>query len=110
MHSIVYSALNHGVHPDDRKQFRKDWLDRGPEFLVQLLLRCTSPDWAAYPETFWVNPTFAPHFRVRNENGIYYFIYEWLDDKPLPPYISPDWTEEDRKVQELRKLFSALNR
>lgn len=108
--SIVYFALNDGVPPEHRKNFRKDWVKRGSYLLGQLLLRCASPDWASYPETFWVDPWIAENLLASEAGSLCYFIDQWLDDQPLPPLVSEDPRVEDRKVKELQRLFSALNR
>lgn len=108
--SMVYFALNEGVSPEHRKRFRKDWRERGSYHLTQLLKRSASPDWSSYPETFWMNPWIAEHLRACDEDGLYYFVDQWLAEQPLPPLISADPHMEDHKVGELKRLFSALNR
>lgn len=108
LHSIIFSALNNGVPPKERKRFREHWLDQGPIYLIQLLARCAAQDWSADPDGFWVDPWFAKYLRPETD-GIYYCLYQWLDDIPLPPNISEDPHEEDRKVRELARLYSALN-
>jgi len=108
--SMVYFALNDGVPPEHRKIFRKDWRERGSYHLTQLLLQCASPDWTSYPETFWMNPWIAEHLRACDENSLYYFTDQWLDDQPLPPLVSADPYAEDLKVKDLERLYSALNR
>jgi hypothetical protein len=107
--SIVYFALNDGVPLDDRKSFRRVWAERGSYRLGELLLRCTCPDWADYPETFYVNPWIAEHLRGCEPGGLCFFLDRWLDNEPLPVEISADPRVEDGKVKELRRLFSALN-
>jgi len=107
--SIVYLALNEGVSPEDRKTFRKDWVKRGSYRLAELLLRCARPDWASYPETFWMRPWIAEHLLAYEAGNLCYFIEQWLDDQPLPPLVSEDPFMEDRKVKDLETLFSALN-
>jgi len=108
--STVYFALNDGVPPEHRKSFRKDWVERGSYLLGQLLLQCARPDWASYPETFWVNPWIAEHLIACDAGILCYFIDRWLADQPLPPLVSEDPRVEDRKIKELERLFSALNR
>lgn len=108
LHSIVYSALNNGVPPEDRNKFREYWLEQGPIFLIQLLARYAAGDWRADPEGFWVNPWFAEYLKPETD-GIYYCLYQWLDAFPLPPFISEDPYEEDRRVKHLARLYHALN-
>jgi hypothetical protein len=108
--SMVYFALNEGVSSECRKSFRKDWRGRGSYHLVQLLKRSASPDWESYPETFWMNPWIADNLRAVDEDRLYYIIDQWLDDRPLPSLVSEDPRVEDRKVRDLERLFSALNR
>lgn len=109
MLSLIYSALNDGVSPDDRESFRKDWAERGSYRLAELLLRCARSDWSSYPETFYVNPWIAAHVRGHAPESLCYFIDQWLEGKPLPLLVSVDPLVEDRKVKELEKLHSALN-
>jgi hypothetical protein len=108
--SMVYFALNGGVSSKNRKRFRKDWRERGSYYLTQLLLHCASPDWNSYPEAFWINPWVAEHLRGCDPSSLYFIIDQWLDDEPLPTLVSADPSEEDRKVKDLEKLHSALNR
>jgi hypothetical protein len=108
--SSIYCALNYGVEPEYRKSFRKDWRERGSYNLAQLLLQCARPDWSSYPETFWINSWIGELLRTCEPRDLCYFIDEWLEDKPLPPFVSDAPQDEDSKVRELRKLFSALNR
>jgi hypothetical protein len=108
--SMVYFALNEGVPPEDRKSFRRDWVERGSYLLGQLLLQCARPDWASYPETFWINPWIAEHLLACEPGSLCYIIDQWLDDQPLPLLVSEDPLVEDSKVKDLKKLFAALNR
>jgi hypothetical protein len=108
--SMIYSALNYGVSPEQRKIFRKDWNERGSFQLAELLLRCAHPDWASYAETFWMNPWIAKHLLACDAGSLCHFIDQWLDDQPLPQLVSEDPLVEDRKVKDLERLFSALNR
>lgn len=108
--SSVYCALNDGVDAKSRKRFRKDWRERGSYNLAQLLLQCARPDWTSYPETFWMNPWVAEQLKASEPDSLCYFIDQWLDDEPLPFLVSDDPQDEDRKVIELKRLFSALNR
>jgi hypothetical protein len=39
-----------------------------------------------------------------------YILEQWLDNEPLPVAVSEDPRVEDRKVKDLAKLYSALNR
>jgi hypothetical protein len=104
LHSMVYLALNEGVHSDGRQDFRKDW------HLIQLLKRSASPEWNSYPETFWINPWVAKHLQQVDANSLFYIVDQWLANEPLPDFIDPDPLVEDRKVKDLYRLFSALNR
>ena|ERR1700680_2799628 len=109
--SAVYSSLNYRVpSPDERKRFRKDWSERGPYRLVELLRQCARPNWESYPEAFWIAPWIAELFLTCEPDGLFYVVNQWLEDQPLPPLVSADPREEDRKVKDLQKLFSALNR
>lgn len=110
LHSMVYFALNEGIPPEDRRAFRRDWAERGSYLLAQLLLQCARPDWASHPETFWVDPWIAEHLLACEAGSLCYFIDQWLDDRPLPPFVSEVPLVEDHKVKELERLFSALNR
>lgn len=110
LHSMVYLALNEGVPAEDRRRFRKDWSERGSYHLIQLLKHSASPDWNFYPETFWVNPWVAKHLKEIDANSLFYIVDQWLAGEPLPDFIDPDPLVEDRKVKDLHKLFSALNR
>ena len=107
--SLVYFTLNEGIAPEDRKHFRKAWSERGTDQLLRLLLHCISPDWSSYPETFWVNPWVAEQLRASESHGIHYVLEQWLADEPLPPRVSDDPREEDRKVKNLKRLHSALH-
>jgi hypothetical protein len=107
--SLVYFALNDGVPLDGRKSFRKEWSERSYE-LNQVLLLCARPDWASYPDTFSVDPWIAKHLQAHEVGSLCYIIDQWLDDQPLPPLVSEDPLVEDRKVRDLARLFSALNR
>ena len=107
---MVYFALNEGISPEHWKSFRRDWRERGSYHLIQLLRWSASPDWESYPETFWMNPWIAEHLRAIDGDRLYYIIDQWLDDQPLPPHIDADPLVEDRKVKDLHRLFSALNR
>ncbi len=108
--SIVYFVLDEHVPPEDRESFRKDWAERGSYHLAEILLRCASPDWASYPETFCMRTWIAEHLVAYEPARLCYIIDQWLDGQPLPPLVSDDPLVEDRKVKELGKLFSALNR
>lgn len=108
--SIVYFALNEGVSPEDRRDFRELWVERGSFRLAELLLRCARPDWSGYSETFYLRPWIAEHLLAYEPARLCYIIDQWLDDEPLPPLVSEDPLIEDRKVKDLGKLFSALNR
>jgi hypothetical protein len=108
--SIVYFALNDVIPPEDRKSFREEWSERGTLRLGELLLRCTRPDWAEYPETFCLRPWIAENLRGCEPDSLCYVLEQWLDNEPLPPEVSEDPREEDRKVKDLARLFSALNR
>jgi hypothetical protein len=115
--SMVYSALNGGVLQEDRKSFRKDWVERGSYRLGELLLHCARPDWASYPETFWIDPWIGEHLiaycggaQSPDAGNLCYFIDQWLEDQPLPLLVSEDPIVEDDKVKELKRLFAALNR
>lgn len=108
--SIVYFALNDGIPPQDRKNFQKDWTERGTLRLGELLLRCARADWASYPETFYVNPWIVEHLRGCEAGSLCYILEQWLDNEPLPVAVSEDPRVEDRKVKDLAKLYSALNR
>lgn len=107
--SLVYFALNEGVPPVERKSFREDWIERGTDQLIRLLFHCASPDWSFYPETFWVNPWVAERLRASEAYGMYYVLERWLANYPLPPLVSDDPREEDRKVKDQARLFAALN-
>jgi hypothetical protein len=76
----------------------------------QVLLLCARPDWASYPDTFSVDPWIAKHLQAHEAGSLCYIIDQWLDDQPLPPLVSEDPLVEDRKVKDLTRLFSALNR
>lgn len=106
---MVYWALNEGVQPEDRKSFRREWGERGSYALNQLLLQCTGPDWASYPETFWIDPWIGEHLSKYQVGDLCWYIDQWLDDQPLPPAISPNPLVEDGKTKDLERLFSALN-
>jgi hypothetical protein len=107
--SIVYFALNDGISPGDRKSFRKIWVEHGSFRLAELLLLCARPDWADYSETFCLRPWIADHLRAFEPANLCYILDAWLASEPLPTGVSDDPLVEDRKVKELRKLFSALN-
>jgi hypothetical protein len=106
---MVYSALNGGVSPEDRDNFRKDWNERGSYRLNELLLQCACSDWASYPETFWIDPWIAEHLRTYDAGDLCYHIDQWLRSEPLPPDVSQDPLVENSKVKDLERLFSALN-
>jgi len=108
--SLLYRALDDGVPPEERKNFRLEWNERGSYALNELLILCARPDWASYPETFFVNPWIAQHWLACEAGQLCYFIDQWLGEEPLPTSVSADPFVEDRKVSELEKLFSALNR
>jgi hypothetical protein len=110
LHSMAYLALNEGVPPEGRQNFRKDWSERGSYHLIQLLKHSASSEWTSYPETFWMNPWIAKHLQVIDTNSLFYIVDQWLADAPLPDSIDPDPLVEDQKVKDLYKLFSALNR
>ena len=108
--SMVYFALNESVPAEHRKRFRKVWSERGSYHLIELLKQSASPNWESFPETFWMNPWIAEHLRACDPSGLFYIVDQWLADEPLPIEVSVDPHEEDRKVQDLKRLFSALNR
>jgi hypothetical protein len=105
---MVYAALNGGIEPKYRKRFRKDWSERSYE-LNELLLLCSRPDWASYPDTFWVDPWVAEHLLAHPEGSLCYYIDQWLAAEPLPPDVSEFPVVENNKIKELERLFSALN-
>ena len=107
--SMVYFALNEGVAPKYRRSFRRDWTERGSYLLGELLLLSSRPDWESHPDTFWVDPWIAKHLLEYESGSLCFIVDRWLAGDPLPPTISEDPREEDSKVRELRKLFSALN-
>lgn len=72
--SIVYFALNNGMPPDDMKEFREDWAERGSFHLAELLHRCARPDWASYPETFCLRPWIADHLLAFEPARLCYFL------------------------------------
>jgi hypothetical protein len=110
LYSMVYSALNYGIDAEYRQSFRRDWTERGSYSLAQLLLRCARPDWASHPETFWINPWISEHLIVCEAASLCQIIDEWLADEPLPLLVSEDPEVEDKKVKQLERLFTALNR
>jgi hypothetical protein len=111
MLAMVYSALDYGASPEDyRMRFRKEWSKRGVYQLAELLLLCARPDWSEFPETFWMNPWIAKHLSVYDAASLCHFVELWLKDEPLPYLVSTDPLDEDRKVKDLERLHSALNR
>jgi hypothetical protein len=107
---MVYSALNGGVEAKEQKSFRKEWRDHGSYLLAELLLRCASPDWSDYGDTFWINPWIAEHLRPYEPNELCYVMDQWLANKPLPQNVSDDPLVEHQKVPDLERLSAALNR
>jgi hypothetical protein len=114
---MVYSALNGGVLPEDRKRFRKVWKEEGSYRLAEVLLNCGRPDWTSYPDTFWIDPWIAKHLLAHcggspspDPSLLCYFIDPWLKNKPLPDFVSEAPLIEEEKVRKLEKLFDALNR
>jgi hypothetical protein len=108
--SVVYFVLNNTTSVKERRAFRKEWLERGSYYLVQLLRRCASADWESYPETFWISAWASGFLREAEDSSLRYAVDEWLKSEPLPPLIDEDPQAENRKVKDLYKLFSALNR
>jgi hypothetical protein len=114
---MVYSALNGGVAPEERRRFRKVWLEEGSYRLAEVLLNCGRPDWKSYPDTFWIDPWIAEHLLAHcgghpspDPGMLCYMIDQWLDNEPLPVLVSEDPLVEEEKVRELKRLFAALNR
>jgi hypothetical protein len=114
---MVYSALNGGVPPKDRKRFRKEWTEEGSYRLGEVLLHCSRRDWTSYPDTFWIDPWIAEHLIVHcggpqlpDPGMLCYIIDQWLADESLPPLVSDDPLVEEEKVRELKRLFAAMNR
>jgi hypothetical protein len=109
--SMVYAALNNGVpRGPARKSFRKRWRERGSYDLGQHLLFCSGcNDIICYEETFWVDPWIAKHLRAYRDGALCHFLDQWLAKEPLPELVSADPADEDRKVKELERLYSALN-
>jgi hypothetical protein len=108
LHSMVYFALNNGVARHERKSFRKEWRERGMGLLVEHLMRCASPNWTDYLETFYIDPWVGRHL-LQAQDRLYYFVDLWLEGEPLPDSIDPDPYVEDGRVRELKRLRSALN-
>jgi hypothetical protein len=115
--SMVYSALNGGVPPEERRRFRKVWLEEGSYRLSEVLLNCSRPEWTSYPDTFWIDPWIAEHLLAHcggppspDPGFLCYFVDRWLENEPLPNLVSDDPFVEEEKVRELKKLFAALNR
>jgi len=109
---MIYSALNGGRSPRERKRFRKEWTERGCYQLAELLIQCGRPDWASYPEGFWVDPWIGKHLEVyaHDPASLCYLLNLWLENEPLPFAVDEDPYVEDRKVKDLERLFNALNR
>jgi hypothetical protein len=109
---MIYSALNGGRSPKERKRFRKEWTERGCYHLAELLIQSGRPDWASYPEAFWVAPWIGAHLQAyRHEPAsLCYVLNKWLENEPLPFAVDEDRYVEDRKIKDLEKLFKALNR
>jgi hypothetical protein len=114
---MVYSALNNGVPLEDRKRFRKVWVEEGSYRLGEVLLNCGRPDWTSYPDTFWIDPWIWEHLIAHcggppspDPGMLCYMIDQWLEDEPLPTSVSQYPLVEEEKVRKLRILFAALNR
>jgi len=110
--SMVYSALNGAGSPRELKLFRKEWTERGCYQLAELLIQCGRPDWAEYPEAFWVDPWIGGHLQAyrRDPAALCYILNKWLENEPLPFDVDEDPYVEERKIRDLEKLYKALNR
>jgi hypothetical protein len=115
--SMVYSALDGSVPPNERKRFRTVWNREGSYRLAEVLLNCGRPDWTTYPDTFWIDPWIAKHLLAHCGGPpspvpgmLCYEINQWLANGPLPPFVSEDPFVEEEKVRELKRLFAAMNR
>ena len=108
--SMVYFVLNQVFPPKERKQFRKDWEERSTHQLTQLLKQSASLKWESHPGAFWINPWIAEQLRAIEADRLYYIVDQGMEGQPLPPNIDADPSVEDRKVRDLHRLFSALNR
>lgn len=111
--SLVYSALKSAVIYWESEDFRGDWRERGGDGLAEALVRAACSKWPpdsySYPQTFWMDHWIAQFLRDRTPNELAFIVSEWLDGKPLPPGISDDPAEEDRRVRELKRLLLKLN-
>src|SRR5260370_40643786 len=92
--SMVYSALNGGVPPEDRKSFRKEWVEEGSYRLGEVLLHCARPDWTSFPDTFWIDPWIGEHLIAHcggpispDPGTLCYIIDQWLENKSLPDEV-----------------------
>ena len=101
--SMIYSALNGGRSPSERKRFRKEWTECGCYQLGELLIQSGRPNWAEYPEAFWVDPWIGKHLETYKDDpaALCYFINKWLKNEPLPFAVDEDPYVEDRKVKDL---------